>query len=171
MANRIDESKLSIGSGTSARPPKKSGAENMFLAVTGLFDAFSAFAAGEEDAAEAAFRARGAKRSGAAIALDTASAAEQGERALRETTGKQRTAIAKSGVALTGSAERAISESETQGALDLIALKHRGKLGEIEKQFEAESAGVTAKFAKRLGTLGAAQSLLGTATRIKLGQG
>lgn len=134
--------------------------ENMFIGLTTAFTAFSGYIAGETRAGEAEFRGRQAGRQVGQIKRDVSTGVSRIERAGREFTGQQRTAIAKSGVALSGSAEQAITESDRQFSLDAIALRHRGELAIIEKQAEQEFAQIEARGSRALGRLSTARTLL-----------
>jgi hypothetical protein len=143
--------------------------ESMFIGLTGTFNALSGFIAGEEAAEQAGFRGRQATRQIGQIGRDVETGAERIARGGREFVGRQRAAIAKSGVALSGSAEQAIAESDKQFALDVAALKHRGALATIEKQAEADMARIEERGAKTQARLSLLQGAVGTASRIRLG--
>lgn len=146
--------------------------ESMFVGLTGTFNALSGFIAGEAGAEAADFRGRQAGSQIAQIERDVSTGVQRIGKAGAEKAGQQRTAIAKSGVALSGSAEAAITETDRQTALDTLALKHRGALATIEKQAEADFARIEARGERALGRIGAASSLLEGASevrRIRLG--
>jgi hypothetical protein len=146
--------------------------EAFMVGVTGTFDALSSYVAGEEAGEQAAFRGRQAERQIGQIERDVATGAERLTRAGQQFTGAQRAAVAKSGVALSGSAEQAITESDRQFALEVAAFKNRGALDIIEKQAEADLAKVEERGARTLGRLGATRSLLqgvSRANRVRMG--
>jgi hypothetical protein len=139
---------------------KGSWLESMFAGMTGLFDAFGQYTTGQGGAQDALSRALTSTFNARQSRIDTAEAARIGEQERRQFIGTQGVARAKQGVAAGGSASLVIDEADRAFAMDVLALKHRETLNQIERAGEVDASLRAAKTSTKLGRIGAFGSLL-----------
>jgi hypothetical protein len=134
--------------------------ESMFAGMTGLFSGFSQYLTGEATAEGLTSRALTNTFNARQARLDTAAAIEETERSRGRFIGAGNVARAKQGVATGGSASLVIDEADRQFAMDVLAMKHREELTQLDTHIQNLSLQNRAGAARRIGRIGAFGSLL-----------
>lgn len=143
---------------------KNTWLESMFAGMTGLFTGFSQYLTGEAGFEDALSRASTSTFNARQSRLDTAAAVKRTEAERRDFVGAGNVGRAKQGVAAGGSASLVIDEADRSFAMDVLAMKYREELTQIESQSQAAATLATGKAKRKIGRIGAFGSLLKAGT-------